>query len=299
MKRNRTGWPMTIKSVLVSLDGNEAHSAALDAAHMVARRFAAHLDVLHVRPDSLTEVPAIGDGMSGRLADAVAGRHAQGADRRALTARAQFAEFCARNGLRAVEEGPTLGGGSASLLERTGRRHAWMMRLGRVHDLLVVGHPSDPADIRHSLTLDALFHTGRPVLVVPTSTPATLGERIAIAWNGSPECARALGGATNFLAQAKQVTILTALSPRTPAEVIPELATYLSRHGVAAAVKEVPHPEGKQHLGGGPLISAAMACHADLLVMGAKAVTGWRKLFLGHATRDVLLSCPIPLLMGH
>lgn len=290
---------MTIKSILVSLDGTEATSAALDAALLVAKRFAAHLDVLHVRPDSLTEVPAIGDGMSGQLAEAISGRHERGTDERALAARARFGEICARHGLRPVDDGPAVGGDTASLIERTGRRHAWMMRLGRVHDLVVVGHPSQADDIAHSMTIDALFHTGRPVLVVPKTAPASIGERIAIAWNGSAECARAVGGATNFLSHAKDVTILTALSARTPAEVIPELVNYLSRHGVAAAVREVPHPQGKQHLGGGPLIEAAKACRADLLVMGARAVTGWRKMFLGHATREVLLTSPIPILMGH
>ena len=36
--------------------------------------------------------------------------------------------------------------------------------LGQVHDLVVVGHPSDPDDPDHSLTSDALFGTGGPGL---------------------------------------------------------------------------------------------------------------------------------------
>ncbi len=72
---------------------------------------------------------------------------------------------------------------------------------------------------------------GRPVLAVPKSAPDFIGRRIAIAWNGSAECARALGGATNFFEQAEAVVILTAHSQRTPVSVVPELEGYLNATG--------------------------------------------------------------------
>ncbi|HEY5790607.1 MAG TPA: universal stress protein, partial [Gammaproteobacteria bacterium] len=181
---------------------------------------------------------------------------------------------------------------------RVGRRHKVLARLGRVHDLVVVGHPSDPSDLAHSLTVDSLFATGRPVLVAPPQAPAEFGRRLAIAWNGSAECARALDGASNFLDQAESAVVLTAESERTPVSVLPELEAYLRRHGVSVETRRVAH-RGKEHLGGRPLLDACVDCGADLLVMGAHRVGRLRELVLGNATREVLLQARLPVLMGH
>lgn len=289
---------MTVRTILVSVDGTESSKPTLDSAFMVAKKFGVHVDVLHVRPDSLTQVPAIGEGMSAKMADNIAAISDAAAGERAMQARGFFEEACRRLEIPVVAADQQAEGVSATWIERIGRKHKHLIRLGRVHDLVILGHPSDPKDMENSTTVQALFESGRPVLVVPKSTPEVIGRKIAIAWNGSAECARALGGATNFFMQAEEVVILTAHSQRTPVSVVPELENYLDRHGVKAETRIFANLDRK-FMGGRILLDECTREGVDMLVMGAFKISRLRQLVLGNATRDVLESASIPVLMGH
>ncbi|TAN52993.1 MAG: hypothetical protein EPN26_07380 [Rhodospirillales bacterium] len=289
---------MTIRSILVTLDGSEQSQATLETALILVRRLSVHADVLHVRPDSLTEVPAIGEGMNPDLAESISHGGALQSEQRARLAREIFDKACGQAELPITGPGNVPAGASVSFVERVGRRHAVMARLGRVHDLILVGPPSDPRDMSQSLTMDALFETGRPVLVVPHETPARLGSHIAVAWNGSPECARALGGATNFFSFADKVTILTAESEHTPRSVVPELESYLRIHAKQVETRIIASL-GKKHLGGRQLLDAVRDAGADMLVMGAHNSGPLKRFVLGSATHEVLAQTHVPVLMGH
>ena len=52
---------MTIKTILVPLDGSESGPAVLEAALAAARVFGAHLDVLHVRADPRDMMPFLAE----------------------------------------------------------------------------------------------------------------------------------------------------------------------------------------------------------------------------------------------
>lgn len=289
---------MTIRTILVSIDGTQTSQATLDAAFDVAKTFGVHVDVLHIRPDTLTQVPAIGEGMSGKMAEAIAGHGAAAASDNAARAKAVFEKTCARLDIPMVAENQQADGISASWIERTGAKHEHLARLGRVHDLIVLGHPTNPKDMEHSATVQALFGSGRPVLTVPNTAPATIGRKIAIAWNGSAECARALGGASNFFARAEEIVILTAESERTPASVVPELEHYLARHQAKIETRRLADL-GAKFLRGQTLLDECKKAGADMLVMGAYKTSGLRQLVLGNATSDILTLAPIPVLMGH
>lgn len=287
---------MTVRSMLVTVNGSDSSPATLETAVIVARQFGVHLDVLHVSPDPLAAVPAIGDGMTGAMADQLSSHASSEALQRATDSKALFERTMAAHGIPVVAAGEAAVGLAASWLERIGRRHKVLARLGRVHDLIVVGHPSDPGDMVGSLTVNALFDTGRPVLVAPSTAPAQVGKVIAVAWNGSAECARALGGATNFFPYAERVVILSG--DHSPVSVVPELVDYLARHGLTAETRKI-EPVGKARRAGRSLLEACAAVDADLLVMGATAVSRLREIALGNTTRDVLAAATIPVLMGH
>ncbi len=289
---------MTVRTILVSVDGTDSSKPTLDSAFLVAKKFGVHVDVLHVRLDSLTQVPAIGEGMSAKMADNFTALSDRAVGERAMAARGVFEEACRRSDIPIVDADQPAEGVSATWIERIGRKHKHMMRLGRVHDLVILGHPSNPKDMEHSATVQALFESGRPVLVVPKSAPESIGRKIAVAWNGSAECARALGGATNFFKQAEEVVILTAHSQRTPVSVVPELEGYLDRHGLKVETKIFANLDRK-FMGGRILLDECTKEGVDLLVMGAFKISRVRQLVLGNATRDVLESAAIPVLMGH
>ncbi len=89
----------------------------------------------------------------------------------------------------------------------------------RTADLAIIGHDpfigDDTAD-EYSFAESMLFASGRPLLLVPpgTSGAATLGRRVAVAWNGSRPAARALSDAIPLIEKAERVVILAAEADR-------------------------------------------------------------------------------------
>ena len=75
-----------------------------------------------------------------------------------------------------------------------------------------------------------------------------------------------------------------------------DIAAHLARHGVKAGVKTTI----SGGIGvGNALLSRAGDIGADLLVMGAYGHTRVRELLLGGATRTILDSMTVPVLMSH
>jgi hypothetical protein len=158
--------------------------AALTSAVAVARRFGAHLEVLHVRPDPADLVPIMGEGIQAPMVEQLmAGMTAESAEHR-NKARAAYDNICAGSGLPVGWQGST------------GREPELLARAGQFADLLAVA--KGDGDVTETLAA-ALFGSGRPILVLTGKVVPTIGDRIVIAWNGSTEAARATTAATPFL----------------------------------------------------------------------------------------------------
>ncbi len=162
---------------------------------------------------------------------------------------------------------------------------------------MIFGRAEGDASPDLAAVLEAtLLSAGRPLLLVPPTPPATVGERLAIAWNGGAEAARAVAGALPFLDTAKTVHVLTAATRRTDPEVAQDLLGYLQWRGIAAerqAVTITDEPVAEA------LLQAASGAGADLLVMGGYGRTRLSELVLGGVTRHVLSHPTMPLLMAH
>lgn len=127
-----------------------------------------------------------------------------------------------------------------------------------------------------------------------------VGRRIVIAWSSTREAARAVSDAMPFLESADLVNVLT-IDPREGPDGHGELpgadiAVHLARHGVKAQIERTVSaglPVGEV------LLSRIADLGADLLVMGAYGHSRVRELLLGGATRSVLRSMTLPVLMSH
>ncbi len=75
-----------------------------------------------------------------------------------------------------------------------------------------------------------------------------------------------------------------------------DIALHLARHGVKAQIERTVSAEVPI---GELLLSRAADLGADLLVMGAYGHSRTRELLLGGATRSILESMTIPVLMSH
>lgn len=285
----------TYKTILVPVGDAESAACALDVAFHLAADFAAHVTALHVRSDPTAAVPLMGEGMSGAMVEEMMTVAERQANERAERCRAAFEEARKRAGVP-LAAAPT-SSASAEWLTPVGREEEEIARRGRLHDLVVMARPLDGAEAPSLLTLNAaLMESGKPLLLAPPTPPATLGRRIAVAWNGSAEAGRAVAFALPLLARAGTVTILTlAEDDRTIAAPAGDLAAFLAWHGIAAACKVVT--AGSQ--AGQALLDQCRAEGADLLVMGAYTHSRLRQLILGGITRHVLGHADLPCLMSH
>jgi nucleotide-binding universal stress UspA family protein len=177
-------------------------------------------------------------------------------------------------------------------------------RAGRCADLIVAGQddPEDPESyVGDFFPENLVLSSGRPVLLVPNATNArSTGERVLIAWDGGREATRAIHDSLPFLRGAKSATVLTVNGEHQGERArIPgaDIATVLARHGVRVEVADIETGPGAAV--GEVLLSQVADSGADLLVMGGYGHARWRELVMGGATRTILRSMTVPVLMSH
>ncbi|MBL6946299.1 MAG: universal stress protein [Rhodospirillales bacterium] len=287
---------MPIKSILIPLDGTESAQPVLETAFAVARDLSAHVEVLHVRADSKNAVPLLGEGMSGAMIEEMIDLAETEAGTRADKAREMFDDICKRFEFPIVDSPPGPDGPSAGWVDRTGREDEVAAQRGRLSDLVVVARPTPDTDVSSRMTLNAAIReTGRPILVIPPEAPQGIGKKVAIAWNGSAEAARAVRLSVTFIESADEVIILTAEGGSTRAAEASELADYLAWQGVSAKTRTF---EIADRAGGEDLLRECAGIGADLLVMGAYTQSRVRQLIMGGITRHVLASAEIAVVMA-
>lgn len=273
-----------MKSLLVHLDGTAQGAQRLRVAGELARRFGAHVTALFATTPPLLAIP-YGDAGGAAIAQVLFELQATWRDR-------AFSAFEAA-GLGAdatwAELGPT-----AAMPGVAGQAlYADLTVLGQfdadAHDHVL------PSDFVSSV----LIASGRPALVLPSAVPVgEVGRKVLVAWKPTPSSARALAAALPLLRLAQEVTVL-AYGPE-PADVqgVPlDVARYLRLQGVHARLQR--YDEDPRSDLGELLLSQAADAGADLLVMGCYGHSRARELVLGGATRTVLASMTLPVLMSH
>jgi len=170
-------------------------------------------------------------------------------------------------------------------------------------DLVIVSQ-RDPADtgapVDAAVPEYVAMNAPCPVLVLPCAGAAAPAfERIVVAWNASPEAARAVRQALPFLVRAQQVDIAAIAheghgGPREPGGGA-QIARFLARHGVKADVRQ---PSTAASVGE-RLLALAAECGSGLLVMGCYGHSRFRELLLGGVSRTVLQDMSLPVLMAH
>ncbi len=168
---------------------------------------------------------------------------------------------------------------------------------GRMFDMIVVRRAASHAanSWRHTYEA-AIFESGRPVLLAPSTPPSSLGTNIVIAWNGSTESARTIALGLPLLADATSVTILTVEGGLVPGPSVEMVHDYLMRHAIAAGTRHVT-PDGQSL--GETILAEAGSLGADLLFKGAYTHTRIRQMIFGGATEDIIAKSGLPVLMAH
>lgn len=284
---------MGFKDILVALDTAPPARRRLELAAALAERFDAHLIGLHTTVGA--EVPrrhGYFDFFDRSLLDPLYRDFEEKMRADAERARSLFEEIATRHGL------------SAEWRAAPGYPSEIAAMHGRYADLIVLGQ-LDPDDTQAALFRplpeEVALAVGRPILVIPyAGNWAEIGRRVLVGWDASREATRAINDAMPLLVGAQAVTIL-AVDPAYGAAghgEIPgaDIALHLARHGVKATIERTV----SAGIGAGnALLSRASDLEADLLVMGAYGHSRVRELLLGGATRTVLESMTLPILMAH
>jgi nucleotide-binding universal stress UspA family protein len=280
---------------LLAVVGDGKAMPVLEAALLTAHRFGSHIVGLH---SLTTEYAVVFGGEMGFSISSEVDRtlEREGHDRRDQ-ARRLFRDFMTARGVPIDPVPAGHNGPSASWREEDGRQNAVVGTIGRVFDLILVEQPEKLASIAEATLEDALFESGRPILMVPKRAPQTMGEVIAIAWNGSTETALTVALGMPFIRQARQVVVI-AVGPQHMPEPGPEgdeLARSLENYGVAVSLRTAV---GRQKAQGESFMREALAAGADLLLKGAYTQSRIRQMIFGGATRHIIMEANIPVLMA-
>jgi len=275
-----------MKRILVHLDASPRAAARLALAQGLAQQHGAEVTVLYgVLPAMLASPWAAGEAM------AVAASWFAELDQEQLArARATFDNAARQGALTWVDAGVAP---YRSLVQHA--LHA---------DLLVLAQ-QDADDVQTGalppdLLPGAITDSGKPTLVVPHSGSfAASAARVLVAWKPTREAARAITAALPWLRQASAIDVaLAAPDPDNGADVDHRAALlhWLRCQGVAATPQL--HQIGPGDVGE-QLLRLAADARAELLVMGCYGHSRASEWVLGGASRAILRSMTLPVLMVH
>ena len=275
---------MGFKTILVHVDTGRSASARLKLSADLAARFAAHVSGLYVRRPF--QAPAFTD--AGPAMDSLYRTYENSVKADEALAAGVFRDLIGSTNLSSewrVADG---------LAEEVVAVHA------RYADLAIVGQAepdaatTTPPDLAETIAMAG----ERPVLIVPhIGVIKPPGKTVMLCWNGTREAARAATGALPLL-KAADKTIILLVDPRNDGAEQPgaAVARWLARHGVKAVVQRDTAADSNV---GGVILSRAADHDADLIVMGLYGHSRMREWVLGGASRTLLASMTVPLLVAH
>lgn len=287
---------MPFRVILARLTGSSLDEAVMDGALALASTTAeGHIHALMVRPDLRLALPSPNEaGMSPEFYDAIFDSMQRTALLKASLVRAKVEEWCSARGvkLQAHATSPM----SADFCDFIGAEGMVLAHAARLADVTVMA--LENATLDDEAVAAVLLESGRPVMLVPANASRhTSLSNILVAWNDSPEAARAVSAAIPLMRKAEKVTVITAEDGPLEKSAADRLASYLVEEGVRASAM---HSESASNMSVvARLLTAVKDTHAQLLVMGAYSHSRAREMIFGGVTRYLLRHSPIITFICH
>jgi nucleotide-binding universal stress UspA family protein len=276
-----------IKHILLHLQGEESDTRCSDFAVALARRLDAAVSTLFVRVP-----PAVPPFTLGPFRRGIEQAQTEYFKKREAVARAAFASL--EKKLGTTPEWNAL----------EGHRIDSLVHFGHCFDLVVVAQEEQRTGsmiVDFDQPAEVVLAVGRPVLIVPARADiASIGSRIALAWKGSRESARALGDALPLLQLADEVAVVVVVTgdeQSTKDSGAERVVGHLADRGINARLET--RTAGTRNEAGKALLAAVADAKADLLVSGAYGQSRWRQFIVGSVTRELLRNADVPLLLAH
>jgi nucleotide-binding universal stress UspA family protein len=275
-----------IKDLVVNLTESEGRDVAGPYAIAIAEAFDAHVAAVAFSYDPIIP-PTIMGGIPASLIDEQRAEN----DKAAADAIARFDAAAKRSGISF--ESRVMNAGVPGAADTFGA-------IARRFDLAVIAQAEpDKLAPEEVIVEGALFGSGRPVIVVPYIQKGGMKlDRVMVAWDASRSAARAVADAMPFLTKAKAIDVVMVASERPKSDEIAgaDIAHHLARHGLKVDVKRIVATDTDV---ANTLLSHAADAAADFIVMGGYGHSRLREFVLGGATRGILSSMTVPVLMSH
>ncbi|MCA0407474.1 MAG: universal stress protein [Proteobacteria bacterium] len=188
----------------------------------------------------------------------------------------------------------------AEVIEATGNLadiSAGAADAARAVDLVVLDAPRDSLDGAEHLLEDALFRSGRPVLLAsPAQAPFASVRKVLLGWDGSAHAVRACADVMALFPGLDEIEVVTVTGERKRAASLPaeSYTRHLARKGVKATLTELPL--GHDHVSR-VLEAHALKTGADVIAMGAFGHSRLREFLLGGATLELTQSTKVGLFL--
>ena len=276
---------MAYKIIATILTDAAQSKDSLDAAIALAVRMDAHLDI-YVVTISHTETMHYYMGSEAvMVADQTREAMAQREAISSWLIERMKTEIVRWSLQKATVQGPALTG--------------YLSRKLRFSDLVVLPRPYQENPDVISLVEACLFAAERPVLMIPKGCSAPeLGGHILMGWNDGAEALAAARAALPLLEVADVADICIIDPPMHAADRSDPggaMAQYLMRHGTKSEVAVLAKT---QPFIGEILLRRAKEIDARMIVSGAYGHSRMREAVFGGATRDLLETADLPILMS-
>lgn len=276
-------------------DPESLEKPALETAFNVGRRFKAHVEVFCIEAQPSEAHGHLAAWMPRLAVDDLLNTIEKESDKRRERARELFEAVANSFSAPRISQPDPKAGFSVNFLERVGEIGGSLSVRGRLADLIVTAcFPLDQDGSVPPMLEVALRDTGRPLLISRPTASETFGQKVAVAWNGSAEAARAVGLAMEFLTAADEVVVLSVNEDGSFQPSGDSLAEYLQWHGIRSRTVTVA---GSAASAGRILLEQVAETGADMLVMGAYTRDRVRRVIFGGVTGEVLARMTVPVLM--
>jgi len=203
----------------------------------------------------------------------------------------------ARAGAKMAEEAARIAGANCTVMLHedtlTGIAE-WLGHRARIADMTIVDRPNSVVDAPQAFFEDALFASGRPVLVASPDQCSKQIKRLAVAWNGSRVAARALGDAVALFPTA-QIDVIVVTGEKEAGIPGVEVTHHLARRGIRANLVNVHRGDSIAQT----INQTALLHEADAIVMGGFGHSRLREFILGGVTRELTGIAKLPLFLSH
>lgn len=275
------------RDVMVHLDGTSEDEVRLAHAETIATLNGGHLTGIYTNivPDSIIYSAEAGAAAIAALEEQI---RRQGEEIRHRLAE-RFTRLGIPSEVRKVEA-------------YAGTIGHWVAREARWGDLFVASCPQEGEGRERwkGMIEDVLFEGGRALYLVPPGVqPRSPTRTVLIGWADTREVARAIRESLPLLRVASVVELVHVQEPvrnrMGGAEAMADIAAHLARHGIKVQVRVVAERTDISSA----LLDEAHRISADLIVVGAYGHSRLREWIVGGATRDLLETSNLPLLMVH